>query len=142
MRSSRLSDGTRRQPANVKLQTRSNPPWKHSDVRLRRARSRDSVQPAPVSSSVVLSLGHAMGSTVRQAVAGGDMLDRLGLLSSPSASVTRREATIRNTLFGMFFETVDADAALSPVDGALYTYSDLVAFIQCVIYLRGKAISD
>ncbi len=47
-----------------------------------------------------------------------------------------------NTLFGMFFETVDADGALSPVDGALYTCSDLVAFIQCVIYLRGKAISD
>ncbi len=133
-------DGTRLPLQNVELITRSRTPWRHSDARLSRVQSRDSVSPTSMSAADVLSLGDSMSSSVRRTVAGAARLAELDVASPPSASVIRRDATRRNKLFSIFFKYIEVDAKLAPVDGALFTCSELVDFIRCVIFLRGRTV--
>ncbi len=143
-RSYRLSDGTRRpassERSNIEDVSFRRAPWKHSDSRLERHRAST---PNPALSTVhVVTLGHAMGTSTRKAVAGARHLDAIGVVRAPSSSLIRRDSTRRNKLFSNFFQTTEIGALLSPNDGALHSCHRLVALVRCLIWVRNKTPAD
>lgn len=143
IRSNRCNDGSRPEPSVVDAGAHhfQRSRWQHNDVRLLRGRPSVSSSPT-LSSSDVITLGHAMSTSTRSAAVGARHLADISAIRPPSSAVIRRDSTRRNKLFSNFFHSTDVIATLSPNDGALHTCHSLVDFVRCVIWIRNKTLAD